>query len=178
MIITTERLILRRWKPSDLVPFATMNEDTRVMEFYPKTLNLAETEAMIATIEQRIERDGFGLWAAELKHTTQLIGFIGLNVPGYSFPFSPCVEIGWRLAFDHWGNGYAQEGARAAMAFGFDTFGLKEIVSFTTVGNLRSRHVMERIGMTYDPKDDFEHPNLPEHHPLRKHVLYRKVRPV
>jgi RimJ/RimL family protein N-acetyltransferase len=176
MVIDTERLILRRWKPSDLLPFATINGDPRVMEYYPKAQNLAETEAMIATIEERIERDGFGLWAAELKDTKQLIGFIGLNVPGYSLPFSPCVEIGWRLAFDHWHKGYAQEGARAALAFGFETAGLAEIVAFTAVINLRSRKVMERIGMTYDPSADFDHPHLPENHRLKKHVLYRVSR--
>src|SRR5271165_6006593 len=169
MVIETDRMILRRWQPSDLELFVNLNADPRVMEFFPATLSRSETEAMTSKIEERMRQQGFGLWAAEVKRTNDFIGFIGLNVPGYSLPFSPCVEIGWRLAFDHWGNGYAQEGARAAMAFGFDIFGLKEIVSFTTVGNLRSRHVMERIGMTYDPKDDFEHPNLPEHHSLRKH---------
>jgi RimJ/RimL family protein N-acetyltransferase len=103
------------------------------------------------------------------------IGFIGLNVPGYPLPFSPCVEIGWRLAFDYWGNGYAQEGARAVLAFGLEKLNLKEIVSYTTVGNIRSRRVMERIGMTYDVQGDFDHPELPKDHPLRRHVLYRKV---
>ena len=132
---------------------------------------------MVAEIEKRMSRDGFGLWAVELKTTQDFIGFIGLNVPGDPLPFSPCIEIGWRLAFDYWGRGFAQEGARAAMAFGFDTIGLREIVSFTTLTNFRSRHVMERIGMTHDPQDDFEHPRLPERHPLRKHVLYRKLRP-
>lgn len=131
---------------------------------------------MISKIEERISQQGFGLWAAELKATKGFIGFIGLSVLGYPLPFSPCVEVGWRLAFDYWGNGYAQEGARAALAFGFDKLGLEEIVSFTSESNLRSRHVMERIGMTYDAQGDFDHPKLPEHHPLKRHVLYRKVR--
>ncbi len=131
---------------------------------------------MISTIEERIDRDGFGFWAAELKEPKGFIGFIGLNVPGYPLPFSPCVEIGWRLAFDYWGKGYAKEGARAALNFGFQTVRLNEIVSFTTVNNVRSRRVMEGIGMTYDAQGDFDHPELPEHHPLRRHVLYRKVR--
>ena len=176
MVIETDRLILRQWKSSDVEPFVSLNADSRVMEFFPATLSRAETEAMIATAEERISRDGFGLWAAEVKGTKVFIGFIGLSVLGYPLPFSPCVEVGWRLAFDYWGRGYAQEGARAALAFGFDKLGLEEIVSFTSVSNLRSRHVMDRIGMTYDVQGDFDHPKLPEHHPLKRHVLYRKVR--
>ena len=177
MTIETERLILRRWQPEDVEPFAAMNADPRVMEFYLKTLNRSETEAMIAWIEQRIEEHGFGLWATELKGTGQLIGFIGLSVvPEHLFPFSPCTEIGWRLAFDQWGHGYAQEGARAALSFGFNRAGLEEIVSFTAVINLRSRRVMEKIGMTYDSTADFDHPRVPEGDRLRRHVLYRKHR--
>jgi ribosomal-protein-alanine N-acetyltransferase len=176
MVIETERLIFRRWRSDDLEPFAAMNADPHVMEFYPKALNRAETEAMVATIEQRIERDGFGMWAAELKQSRQLIGFIGLNVPGYPLPFSPCVEIGWRLAFDHWGNGYAQEGARAVLAFGFDKAGLAEIVAFTAAINMRSRRVMDKIGMTYDSAADFDHPHVLENDRLRRHVLYRRQR--
>ena len=175
MVIETDRLVLRRWQPSDVEPFVRLNADPRVMEFFPALRTRSQTEAMIAEIERRIDRDGFGFWAAEVKTAKQLIGFIGLNVPSDQLPFSPCVEIGWRLAFDHWGKGYAQEGARAALTFGFETIGLKEIVSFTTVANLRSRHVMERIGMTHDKDADFDHPNLPEGHPLRRHVLYRKA---
>ena len=174
-VASTPRLILRRWRASDREPFARMNGDPRVMEFFPATLSRAETETMIATIEKRITQYGFGFWAAVLKTTESFIGFIGLNVPGYPLPFSPCVEIGWRLAFDQWGKGYAQEGARAALAFGFERMGLREIVSFTTADNLRSRHVMERIGMIHDGEGDFDHPSLPEGHPLRRHVLYRKV---
>jgi RimJ/RimL family protein N-acetyltransferase len=176
MEIKTDRLILRGWKSSDVEPFVSLNADPRVMEFFPATLSRTETEAMVSTIEARIGRDGFGFWAAELKETRGFIGFIGLNVPGYPLPFSPCVEVGWRLAFDCWGKGYAQEGAYAALAFGFERMGLKEIVSFTTVNNVRSRRVMERVGMTYDAQGDFDHPKLPEYHPLRRHVLYRKVR--
>jgi RimJ/RimL family protein N-acetyltransferase len=176
MEIETDRLILRRWQPSDIEPCCQLNADPRVMEFFPAMLTRAETEAMISTIEERIIQRGFGLWAAELKETKSFIGFIGLNVPGFPLPFSPCVEVGWRLAFDYWGNGYAQEGARAALHFGFQSLGLDEIVSFTTVRNLRSRRVMEGIGMTYDAQGDFDHPKVPEHHPLRRHVLYRKAK--
>jgi RimJ/RimL family protein N-acetyltransferase len=168
-------LVLRRWQPGDIEPFASLNADPRVMEFFPATLSRSESEAMILEIEKRIDKLGAGLWAVELKENKEFIGFIGLNVPDYPLPFSPCVEIGWRLAFDYWGKGYAQEGARASLAFGFEQLGLREIVSFTTAGNLRSRRVMERIGMTYDPSGDFDHPRLPERHPLLRHVLYRKT---
>jgi RimJ/RimL family protein N-acetyltransferase len=175
-VIKTDRLILREWQASDHAPFVNLNGDPRVMEFFPATLSASETEAMISKIEKRMRQQGFGFWAAEVKSTKDFIGFIGLNVPGYALPFSPCVEIGWRLAFDYWGKGYAQEGANAALAFGFEKLDLKEIVSFTTVSNLRSRRVMERIGMAYDPAGDFDHPQLRKDHPLVKHVLYRKVR--
>jgi 3-dehydroquinate dehydratase/shikimate dehydrogenase len=175
MAIETDRLILRRWQSSDVEPFVSLNRDPRVMEFFPATLSRSETEAMIISIEDRIGRDGIGLWAAERKEPRGFIGFIGLNVPVYPLPFSPCVEVGWRLAFDCWGKGYAQEGARAALAFGFESMGIKEIVSFTTINNVRSRRVMERIGMSYDTHGDFDHPQLPLHHPLRRHVLYRKA---
>ncbi len=176
MEIETHRLVLRRWTSADLEPFAALNADPRVMQFFPATLSCAETELMIAAIEKRFAQHGFGLWATELKKTKSFIGFVGLSVPTYPLPFSPCVEIGWRLAFDHWGKGYAQEGASAVLTFGFETIHLLEIVSFTAVDNLRSRHVMERIGMTHDERDDFDHPNLPEKHPLRRHVLYRKAK--
>jgi RimJ/RimL family protein N-acetyltransferase len=176
VIIQTGRLILRRWHSSDIEPFANLNADPRVMEFFPTTLSRAETETMISKIEEKIRQQGFGFWAAELRETKNFIGFIGLNRPGYPLSFSPCVEIGWRLAFDHWGRGYAQEGARAVLTYGFERLRLKEIVSFTTVNNLRSRRVMERIGMAYDAHGDFDHPNVPENHPLRRHVLYRKMK--
>lgn len=175
MVIETDRLILRRWQSSDVEPFVSLNADPRVMEFFPSTLSRSETEAMIQGIERRMDKQGAGLWATELKDNKAFIGFIGLNVPGYTLPFSPCVEIGWRLAYGYWGNGYAQEGARASLAFGFEKLGLQEIVSFTTAGNLRSRRVMERIGMTYDPQGDFDHPRLPPNHPLLRNVLYRKT---
>jgi RimJ/RimL family protein N-acetyltransferase len=174
-IMETDRLIFRRWQASDLEPFARLNADPRVMEFFPATLSPSDTETMVARMEEKFDQQGFGLWAVELKGAKEFIGFIGLSVPGNALPFYPCVEIGWRLAFDHWGHGYAQEGARAVLAFGFDKLHLQEIVSFTTAGNLRSRRVMEAIGMTYDAAADFDHPHLSENHPLRKHVLYRKV---
>jgi RimJ/RimL family protein N-acetyltransferase len=176
MAIETPRLILRRWQSADVEPFSRLNADPRVMEFFPATLSRVETEVMIQMFEETFIREGFGLWAAELKETRSFIGFIGLNVPAYPLPFSPCVEIGWRLAFDNWGKGYAQEGARAALSFGFEMVGIKEIVSFTATNNVRSRQVMERIGMNYDSQGDFDHPRIAPDHPLRRHVLYRKVK--
>ena len=127
--------------------------------------------------EARLEEEGFGLWAVEVVGGAPFIGFVGLSVPRFETHFTPCVEAGWRLSRENWGRGYATEGALAALAFGFDTLGLDEIVSFTAPGNVRSRAVMERIGMTRDPQDDFDHPSLPEGHPLRRHVLYRIARP-
>jgi RimJ/RimL family protein N-acetyltransferase len=177
LVIETNRLILPRWKSSDAEPFISLNADPRVMEFFPATLSRAESEAMISRIEEKIRQQGLGFWAAELKETKSFIGFIGLNVPSYPLPFSPCVEIGWRLAFDYWGKGYAQEGARAALALGFGKLRLREIVSFTTLDNIRSRRVMEAVGMKYDAHGDFDHPRVPKDHPLRKHVLYRKSGP-
>lgn len=176
VVIETGRLVLRRWNARDAEPFANLNADPRVMEFFPTTLSRKESDAIIDKIETGIDRHGFGLWAAELKYSQTFIGFIGLSVPGYSLPFSPCVEIGWRLAYDYWGNGYATEGASAALAFGFEKMHLAEIVSFTTERNIRSRRVMERIGMLHDLTGDFDHPTLPQDHPLRRHVLYRKTR--
>jgi RimJ/RimL family protein N-acetyltransferase len=172
-IIDTDRLVLRRWHSRDLPSFSELNADPRVMEFFPATLTPAETEAMVKLIEERIDQHGFGFWAAELKQTQELIGFVGLNVPGYPLPFSPCVEIGWRLAHRFWGQGLAQEAARASLQYGFERLGLNEIVAFTASDNMRSRRVMENLGMLYDPQDDFDHPKIAEGHPLRRHVLYR-----
>jgi RimJ/RimL family protein N-acetyltransferase len=128
---------------------------------------------LIARIQATFDERGFGLWAVEIVGVAPFAGFIGLSVPRFEAHFTPCVEIGWRLAAEHWGRGYATEGARAALAFGLDTLKLKEIVSFTVPENVRSRRVMEKIGMRHDEPGDFEHPLLPEGHPLRRHVLYR-----
>jgi ribosomal-protein-alanine N-acetyltransferase/3-dehydroquinate dehydratase/shikimate dehydrogenase len=176
MVLETERLILRRWRPSDRQPFIDLNSDPRVMEYFPATLTPDETESLIARIEARFAQQGFGFWAAELKQARTFIGFIGLNIPGYPLPFSPCTEIGWRLSFDHWKKGYAQEGARAVLTHGFKNLGLEEIVAFTAASNVRSRRVMEAIGMAHDPQGDFDHPDILANHPLRKHVLYRKTK--
>jgi RimJ/RimL family protein N-acetyltransferase len=171
--LTTARLILRSWREADLAPFAAMNADPRVMEFMGGRLDRAASDALVARALAHFDTQGFGLWAVEVAGGAPFIGFVGLMRPGFEAPFTPCVEVGWRLAADHWGKGYATEGARAALAYGFDKAGLAEIVSFTSVVNTRSRAVMERLGMSRNPADDFEHPNLPAGHPLRPHVLYR-----
>lgn len=172
-MIETPRLILRRWRPEDLEPYAALNADPEVMRYFPATLSLEETRANLKLIEEKFEKQGFSFFATELKSTGEMIGFVGLNIPGFEAHFTPCVEIGWRLARKHWGQGYATEGALASLRYGFETLGLGEIVSFTAVQNAPSRRVMEKIGMRQDPGGDFDHPRVPEGHPLRRHVLYR-----
>jgi RimJ/RimL family protein N-acetyltransferase len=174
--IRTPRLHLRLWRDEDLPVFAAMNADPIVMEFFPKPLDRAESDALATRIRDGLERRGFGFWAVEVPGIADFIGFVGLSVPAFEAHFTPCVEIGWRLARDHWGHGYATEAARAALEFGFGEVALDEIVSFTATVNLRSRRVMERIGMTRSLADDYDHPSLPEGHPLRRHVLYRARR--
>ncbi len=174
--IATEHLVLRRWRDADREPFARMNADPVVMEHFPARLTRAESDAMVDNIEARFADRGYSLWAAELRATGEFIGFIGLSVPAFQSHFTPCVEIGWRLDVAHWGRGLATEGARAVVGYAFDVLNLDEIVSFTTAANLRSRRVMEKLGMTHDPRDDFDHPRLPPGHPMRRHVLYRLER--
>jgi RimJ/RimL family protein N-acetyltransferase len=147
------------------------------MEHFPGTLTRRESDELVDRIEAGFAENGFFLWAVELRASGEFIGFTGLAAPGFEAHFTPAVEIGWRLARSAWGHGYATEAARAALEFGFEEVGLKEIVSFTTPLNRRSRAVMERLGMSHDPADDFEHPSLPPGHPLRPHVLYRLKSP-
>lgn len=175
--ILTDRLALRGWRYFDRRPFAALNADPEVMEHFVAPLTEDESDAMVDRIRARFAELGYGLWAVELRATGEFIGFTGLALQTFPAPFTPAVEIGWRFARSAWGHGYATEAARAAMADGWDRVGLDEIVSMTTVGNLRSRAVMERLGMTRDPADDFEHPNVPEGHPIRPHVLYRATHP-
>ncbi len=172
-VLTTARLLLRPWRDSDLVPFAALNADPRVMEHFPGLLSRAESDAMALRGAESMAEKGFGWWAVEVRGGDPFIGFVGLSVPGFEAPFMPAVEVGWRLAAAHWGQGYASEAARAALRFGFETLQLEEIVSFTVPANKPSRRVMERIGMTRDPDGDFGHPRLPLGHPLRRHLLYR-----
>ncbi len=178
-IIQTSRLILRQWSSADLEPFAKLNADPKVMEYFPSILTREESDQMAKRMEAKIAERGWGWWAVSAPGVAEFIGFIGLNnVDKSTLPahFTPAVEIGWRLAPDYWGKGYAVEGAMACLKYGFETLNLNEIVSFTAVQNERSRRVMKRLGMHHDPKDDFDHPKLSEDHPLRRHVLYRMNR--
>ena len=173
MILDTDRLSLRRWRDADRAAFARMNADARVMEFMPALLTREQSDENVDRIEKHFERHHFGLCAAELRADGSFIGFIGIWVPEFQAAFTPCVEIGWRLAAEYWGRGLATEGARAITAYAFEILKLLELVSFTVPGNVRSRRVMEKLGMTRDPGEDFDHPRVPEGHAMRRHVLYR-----
>ena len=168
----TRRLFLRQWRESDRAPFAALNADPEVMEFFPAILTRAESDAMVDRCRVHFAKHGWGCWAIEIAVTGEFAGFVGLSVPRHTFDFSPCVEVGWRLARAHWGNGFASEAAAEAMHVGFERLNLTEIVSMTALGNVRSRAVMERIGMQ-DAGENFEHPGVPEGHRLRPHCLYR-----
>lgn len=170
--IDTPRLRLRQWRAADRAPFAALNADPRVMAHFPGTLDRAASDAIAERCEALIAERGWGFWAVERRDSGDFIGFVGLNVPTAALPFSPCVEVGWRLAHSAWGQGLASEAARAALAAGFETLGLAEVVSFTALSNRRSQAVMERLGMRRTA-EDFDHPVLPEGHPLRRHCLYR-----
>jgi RimJ/RimL family protein N-acetyltransferase len=172
--LDTDRLILRPWREGDRDAFAAMNASPEVMRYFPSPLDREESDAMLDRISANIEDRGWGYWAAELKADRRLIGFVGLNVPSAALPFSPCVEVGWRLITAHWGKGLATEAARAAVAFGFEKLELTKIVSFTAVINARSIAVMKRLGMT--AVQEFDHPAVPEGSPLRRHMLYELVR--
>jgi ribosomal-protein-alanine N-acetyltransferase len=171
--LRTERLLLRRWRPEDVGPFAAMNLDPVVMEHFPSMPTPRQTAEFVGRIEHEFEERGFGLWAVEVPGSASFIGFVGLHEVAFDAHFTPAVEVGWRLAAAHWHRGYASEAARAAAAHGFETAGLAEIISMTTPSNTRSQRVMERIGMTRDPEGDFDHPFIASGHPLRRHVLYR-----
>ncbi len=171
-VLSTPRLVLRRWRDSDRQPFAAMNADPRVMEFFPHRLSRWESDAMADRIDAHFAEHGFGLYAAELKATQQFIGYIGLAVPRFTAPFTPCVEIGWRLAAEYWEQGLATEGALKVMSYAFDELNLNSLVSFTVPQNRRSIRVMEKIGMVHEPAESFDHPGLPAGDPLRPHSLY------
>lgn len=175
MVLHTERLLLREWTKGDLEAFAEMSRDPAVMEYlYPGPLSREECDMVVDRIQAHFSMHGFGFWALEIPSITSFAGFVGLAVPRFEASFTPCVEIGWRLARRHWGRGYAVEAAAAAMAHGFRDLGLGEIVAMTVPANLRSRRVMEKLGMNRDPRDDFDHPMVPAGHALRHHLLYRK----
>lgn len=174
--LPTARLSLRAWREEDRQPFRAINADARVMEYFPSTLGDAQSDALFDRIAAHHAQHGFGLWAVALNDSSRFIGFTGLAIPQWRPSFGPCVEIGWRLAYDCWGQGYATEAARAALAHGFDGLGLDEIVSFTAESNRRSERVMQRLGMTHAAAEDFDHPALPPRHPLARHLLYRLSR--
>jgi RimJ/RimL family protein N-acetyltransferase len=173
----TARLRLRQLREDDLPAFRALNADPRVMEFFPRPLSAMESDTQAARIWHNMEEHGFSFWAVELPGVAPFIGLTGLSIPSFQAPFTPCVEIGWRFATAYWGQGYATEAANAALSFGFSHLGLAEIVAFTVPANIRSRRVMERLGMTHDSADDFDHPNLAPDHRLRRHVLYRRALP-
>ena len=172
-VLLTARLLLRRWRQADRQAFAAMNADREVMEYLAGPLTSAESYSLLDWIEAEFEQRRFGLWALEVAQTGQFIGFTGLSVPRFEAPFTPAVEIAWRLTKRCWGNGYATEAARRALAFAFETVGLQEVVAFTSRLNTRSQVVMSRIGMTYDDAGDFDRPGLALGDPLRPHVLWR-----
>jgi len=171
--LNTERLLLRRWTDADLAPFAEMNADATVMRHFPSVLDRATSDALARQFDQHFDDHGFGLWALEVTGGASFVGFVGLWRTTFSAHFTPCVEVAWRLSLSAWGKGYAVEAAREVCRVGFEQLGLREIVAHTVPDNFRSRRVMERVGMTHNPQDDFEHPRVREGHPLRHHVLYR-----
>lgn len=172
-VAVTSRLTLREWRSDDRAAFALLNADPEVMQHFPSTLTRQESDALVDRFEADLAKRGFAMWAVEERTTGSFIGFTGLSVPSFDAPFMPAVEVGWRFARSAWGHGYATEAGRAALRFGFEQLHLHSVVSFTTVGNVRSRRVMERLGMSRDPAEDFDHPGIPEGDPLRRHVLYR-----
>lgn len=174
--LTTERLLLRQWAESDLDPFAALNADLEVMEFFPAPLTRAESDALAERASADLDRQGYGLWAVQVRATGEFVGFTGLAWQTFPAHFTPALEVGWRLARAAWGHGYASEAAAAAIAHGFHTIDVDEIVSITARGNVPSRRVMERLGMAHDPADDFLHPRVPDGSPLKAHVLYRLPR--
>lgn len=176
IILRSERLILRPWRDSDLPAIARMHADPRVMEFMPSLLDRVASDAMVSRLQARIETEGFGFWAVTAIDVADFIGFIGLNRPSFAAAFMPCVEIGWRLAYEFWGRGYATEGAQMALRFAFEELELPEVVSFTAIINERSQRVMQRLGMQHFRAEDFDHPVLPAGDRLRRHVLYRLSR--
>jgi RimJ/RimL family protein N-acetyltransferase len=165
-------ILLRQWNDADLEPFASMNEDAEVMKYFPRLLTAEESRQTMQRFQQGIEQRGWGLWAVQVDGV--FAGFTGLSEPKFSAHFTPCVEIGWRLRREYWGRGIAFAAAQQAVEHAFSVLCLDQLVSFTTATNLRSRKLMERLGFSHDPEDDFMHPSLEENHPLRNHVLYRK----
>lgn len=176
IIFKTKRLILKTWKEQDLDSMSAINQDPLVCEFLPKIGDRAATKALIQRFINNYKKYGFTAYAVELKSNGEFIGFVGLLVTSFEAHFTPAVEIAWRLDSKCWGKGYATEAAKAIIDFAFTTLKLEEVVSFTVENNIRSRRVMEKIGMHHNPHDDFNHPKLSKNSPLCRHVLYRLSR--
>jgi RimJ/RimL family protein N-acetyltransferase len=171
--LATPRLLLRQWRDAHLAPFAALNADPEVMQYMPRCLERPESDTLAGRYRERIGERGWDLWALERRDDGSFIGAVGLAVVTFPAPFTPCVELAWRLARAQWGQGFATEAAAAALRFAFGCLALREVLAFTVPENRRSRAVMRRLGMRHDPGGDFQHPRLPEGHPLRPHVLYR-----
>jgi ribosomal-protein-alanine N-acetyltransferase len=174
VMLATPRLRLRPWRPDDLAPYAALCADPEVMEHFPSVWDRTRAEASMLAIDAHFEREGFGLWAVEVPGVAPFIGFTGLARPAF-LPQS--VEVGWRLARAYWGAGYATEAATAAVAWGFAHLPVDELISMTVAANVRSQRVMHKLGFTRDPARDFDHPNIPAGHPLRRHWMFRRPRP-
>jgi len=175
-ILETDRLILRTWNDSDLQPMCALNQDPKVMEYFPGLQGLEATKNLIVRINNHFEKHGYTLYATERKDSGEFIGFIGLFIPYFEAHFTPATEIGWRLSSKHWGQGFATEGAKAILDFAFRELKIPEIVSFTAQGNAKSIRVMQKIGLLSNSDDDFDHPKLDDASPLKQHVLYRLSR--
>ncbi len=171
--LATPRLQLRHWRAADAAPFAALNADPEVMQFMPGVLSCEQSDAFALQAQAQLVECGFGLWAVEVRAQRPFIGYVGLRPVSFAAPFTPAVEIAWRLGRAHWGHGYATEAAREVLRFGFEDLELHEVVAFTVPANLRSRALMQRLGFRYDAHGDFEHPRLPAGHALRLHLLYR-----
>ena len=173
----TQRLLLRPWHADDLAPFAALNADPQVMAHFPALRTRAESDAMAHGCQSLIEAQGWGFWAVQRQDTGEFIGFVGLHRPAANLPFAPCVEIGWRLARDHWRQGFAREAASEALRVGFEVLNLPEIVAFTALTNTPSQALMHSLGMARDAQGDFDHPALPDGHRLQRHGLWRMPAP-
>jgi RimJ/RimL family protein N-acetyltransferase len=181
IILTTDRLILRTWKPNDIPLMAAISSDPLVMKHFPAIQDITATQTLINRVNEHYATFGYALYAVETKDTHAFIGFVGLNHPSFEIPHFhpknlPIVEIGWRLSSQQWRKGYATEAAKAVLHYAFTVLNLDEIISFTVVANTKSRRVMEKIGLRHSESDDFDHPKLGEDSPLRRHVLYRLIR--
>ena len=172
IILKTDRLLLRTWCNDDLIPMYQINQDPLVMEYFPSLCDWEDTKKFVTKINQHHQKNGFSLYAVELKKTGEFIGFVGLSIPEFEAHFTPCIEIGYRLSSQHWGKGYATEAAQTVLDYAFNELKLNKIVSFTSILNKKSIRVMEKIGLKKVKEGNFYHPCLPQDHKLSLHVLY------